>query len=70
MKKLIGSLACSPRQDEAGSLYAVRAGAGSGVKWEGWRRWFAHPFGGAVCRGHVQYTAFAPNSLKCCCSVT
>ena len=31
---------------------------------EGWLRWFAHPLGGAVCRGHVQYPAFAPGSSK------
>ena len=31
---------------------------------EGWLRWFAHPLGSAVCRGHVQYPAFAPGSSK------
>ena len=30
-----------------------------GVGPERWLRWFAHPFGGVVCRGHVQYPAFA-----------
>ena len=31
----------------------------------GWARgvWSAHPFGGAVCRGHVQFPAFASNTL-------
>ena len=29
---------------------------------EGWLRWFAHPFGGAACREHAQYPAFAPNT--------
>ena len=32
---------------------------GPGVGPEGWLRQFAHPFGGAVCRGHAQYPAFA-----------
>ena len=26
-----------------------------GVRLEGWLRWSAHPLGGVVCRGHVQY---------------
>ena len=26
-------------------------------------RWFTHPFGGAVCRGHAQYPAFASDTL-------
>ena len=34
-----------------------------GVELEGLLRWFAHPLGGVVCRGHVQYPAFAPNTL-------
>ena len=29
---------------------------------EGWLRRFAHPCGGAACRGHAQYPAFAPNT--------
>ena len=29
----------------------------------GWLRWFAHHLGGAVCRGHAQYPAFAPDNL-------
>ena len=32
-----------------------------GVGLEGWLRWSAHPFGGIVCRGHVQCPAFAPS---------
>ena len=31
-----------------------------GVRPEGWLRWFAHPLGGVVCRGHAQYPAFVP----------
>ena len=36
---------------------------------EGWLRWFAHPLGGAVCRGHVpvshvRYPAFAEDSSE------
>ena len=40
---------------------------GSGVsrgQAEVWLRCFAHPLGGAVCRGHAQYPAFAPGSSK------
>ena len=33
-----------------------------GVGPEGWLRWSAHPTGGAVCREHVGYPAFAPDS--------
>ena len=36
----------------------------SGVRSEGWLRWFAHPLGGAVCRGNVQYSAFASDSSE------
>ena len=28
---------------------------GPGVGLEGLLRWFAHPFSGAKCRGHVQW---------------
>ena len=34
-----------------------------GVRPEEWLRGFAHHFGGVVCRGHAQYTVFAPNPL-------
>ena len=34
-----------------------------GVRLEGWLRWSTHPRGGAVCRGHVQYSDFAPETL-------
>ena len=30
---------------------------------EGRLRWFAYALGSGVCRGHVQYPAFAPNTL-------
>ena len=30
----------------------VRVEAGPGVGPEGGLRWFTHPFGGVVCRGH------------------
>ena len=33
------------------------------VRLGGWLRWFAHP-SGAVCRGHVQYPAFALDSSE------
>ena len=45
------SIACSLRWGWAGSLYGVRLGVGPGVRLEGWLRWFAHPLGGAECRG-------------------
>ena len=48
----------------AGPLYGVRVGGGGpGVGQEGWLRLSAHPLGGAVCRVHVQYPAFAPDTL-------
>ena len=31
---------------------------------EGWLRWSAHPFGGAVCREHAQDPAFTPGSSE------
>ena len=34
------------------------------VRPEGWLRCFAHPLGGVVRRGHVQYPAFALGSSK------
>ena len=37
---------------------------GPGVGPEGWLRWFAHPFGGGVCKGHGQHPAFAPSSSE------
>ena len=35
-----------------------------GVGPERWLRWSAHPFGGAVCRGHARYPAFASGSSE------
>ena len=48
------------------SLFLIRGeGRGmSGVRLEGWLRWFPHPLGGAVCRGHAQGPAFASGSSK------
>ena len=31
------------------------------VRLEWWLRWSAHPHGGAECRDHEQYPAFAPS---------
>ena len=31
---------------------------------EGWLRWLAHAFGGAVCGRHAQCPAFAPGSSE------
>lgn len=36
-----------------------------GVRMEGWQRWFAHPLGGGVCRGHAQNPAFLPSASFC-----
>ena len=36
----------------------------SGLGLKGWLRWFPHPLGGAVCRGHAQCPAFASGSSK------
>ena len=56
-----GTLACSlPEAGQACSLYGMKVGVGL----EGRLRWFAHPLGGVVCRGHAQYAAFAPGSSK------
>ena len=30
---------------------------------EAWLVWFAHPLGGAVCKGHAQCSAFVPYPL-------
>ena len=49
---------------QAGSLYGVRVGMCPRVRPEGWLRCFAHPLGGAGCRGHAQYPAFAPSSSE------
>ena len=48
----------------AGSLYSVREGVWPGFGLEEWLRWFAHLFGGGVCKLHVQYPAFAPGSSE------
>ena len=53
---------CSLSRDWAFSLRGVRVGVCQGLGLEGWLRWFAYPLGGVVCRGHVQYPAFALNS--------
>ena len=58
------SLACLlPKQRQTSSLLAGRVVVCLGVQLEGWLGCFAYPLGGGVCRGHVQYPAFAPNTL-------
>ena len=42
----------------------MRIGARPGVGPEGWPGWSAHPLGGAVCRGHAQSPAFAPDTSE------
>ena len=49
---------------QSGPLYGVRVGAGPGLRLEGWLRWPAHSLGGAVCRDHTQFPAFAPAPQK------
>ena len=39
-------------------------GANQWVRVEGWLRWSAHPLGGALCRDHTQYPAFAPSTSE------
>ena len=46
-----------------GSLNGI-TGAGPWVGQEAELRWSVHPLGGAVCRDHVQYPAFAPGTPK------
>ena len=41
----------------------MRVGVSPGVGLQGWLRCFAHPLGGVLCRRHVQYPAFAPDTL-------
>ena len=38
----------------------VRVGIDWRVGLEGWLWWSAHPRGGAVCKDHAEYPAFAP----------
>ena len=52
-----------PGKSRACSLYGVKVGVCPGVRTEGWLRCFAHPLGGAVCSGHAQRPAFAPDPL-------
>ena len=42
----------------------MSVGADLWVGVEGWLRWSAHPFGGAVCSYHAQYPAFAPSTSE------
>ena len=48
----------------AGSLYGMRVGVCPGVGLEGWLGWFAHAFGGGVCKGYSLYPAFVPGSSE------
>ena len=48
----------------AGAVSGVRVGADPGVRPEAWLRWSSHPLGGAVCRDHAQYLAFAPDTSE------
>ena len=60
-----GSLACLLCKEQgACTLYGVRIEVCSGVRLEVWFRGFAHPLCGNVCRGHVQYPAFAPKKWQ------
>ena len=45
------------------SLQGLRVGVCPGVRLEERLRLLAQPFGGILCRGHVQYPALAPDTL-------
>ena len=66
-KQQVPLFACSLGRggSQSCSLHGVRFGwVGPGVRPEGSLRWFAHLLGGVVCRGHVQYSAFALSSKE------
>ena len=62
MGRLYGGPGCCAmeQEQEAGSL-APSFKQGDG---RGWLRWSAHRLGGALCRDHVQYPAFAPGTSQ------
>ena len=63
--KINNRFPCSlPEGGQAVPLIGVRVEAGPGVRLEEWLGKFTHPLGGAVCRVHVQYPAFAPTPQK------
>ena len=49
---------------QAGSLYGVRVGMCPGVRPEGWLRCFAHPLGGAGCRGACTVPCFSSQLFR------
>ena len=51
------------KDKDTGVCTVSRVGVSPEVRLEGWLRWFAH-LSGAVCRGHVQYPAFALGSSE------
>ena len=58
------SVACSLLQGSKLVPYlGARVGVGQRVRSEGWLRWSACPFGGALCRGQAQHPAFFPDTL-------
>lgn len=52
-KQQIPLLAPSPNGKQADSLYGVREVMDTKVRPEGLFKWFAHFFGGVVCRGYA-----------------
>ena len=64
-ERTTGSFLCflPPKGEQACSLYGVRVGMCPGVGPEVWFRCFACCLADIVCRGHAQYTAFAPNGV-------
>lgn len=56
-------LASSTRGWQGGFLHGVRVGMGPGTRPEAWPTRSTHPFADIVCRGHAQYSAFAPDTL-------
>lgn len=64
IKQQVPRLAHSPGVGAKCSLYGVRGGVSSGQGCRSGLRWFAHPLGVIVCRGHAQYPAFCSRLSK------
>ena len=64
-EQTVGSLACLLRGGASWFLACRECRGVSRGQAGGVARWFAHPFGGAMCSGHAQHPALAPSSQKC-----
>ena len=63
-KQCVLLLSCSEDSRQDCSLYEERVRGMFKGQVRGMFRWFAHLLGGSVCRGHVQYPNFAPDSSE------